>query len=78
MNEVKKPMTFGQKLATGAIVFTATTVPAFAAEQAVSIDFSAAVAGVTIIAGLIAIASVKAVPLFAKWGIGKALSMIGR
>ncbi|MGE8684502.1 MAG: hypothetical protein ACN6OV_08490 [Acinetobacter sp.] len=75
--KTKTPMTWGQKVATGAIVLGSTMAVAHA-EDAVNIDFSAEVAGVTIIAGLLAIASVKAVPLFAKWGINKALSMIGR
>ena len=60
--------------ATGVALLT--IAPAFAADEAVSIDLSTAVTGVAILAGLLAAGSLKAVPTYAGWGIKKALAML--
>ncbi|KAA8730792.1 hypothetical protein F4V57_14670 [Acinetobacter qingfengensis] len=59
------------------LIVTAAPVIAFA-EEGGAVDLSAGVATVTIVAGLLAIGAIKAVPTYTTWGIRKALSLLGR
>lgn len=74
----QKAVETAKKLGAVALVTVGTTSMAFAAEGDVSIDLTTggALAGVSIIAGLMASGSLKAVPTYAAWGIRKALSML--
>lgn len=59
-----------------AVVFS-TMSSAFAAEsEAVSIDLTTGLAGVAIIAGIMAAGGLKALPTYAAWGVKKALAML--
>lgn len=60
------------KLYTGAVLATA-SVPAFANTD---IDLTTGLAGVGIVAGLLAAGQMKALPTYVSWGIKKALSML--
>ena len=61
---------------TGVALISVGTAFAEEAGGSYSIDLTAAVTGVAIIAGLMAAGSLKAVPTYAGWGIRKALSML--
>lgn len=75
---IDRLLTAGKALAatTGVTLIGMSAAFAEEAGQSYSIDLTAAVTGVAIIAGLMAAGSLKAVPTYAGWGIRKALSML--
>lgn len=74
-NQKQANITFKKRVVL-ASAMAVTALPAFAAEGDVSIDLTTGLAGVAIIAGLMAAGSLKALPTYAAWGIRKALSML--
>lgn len=74
-NQKQANITFKKRVVL-ASAMAVTALPAFASEGDVSIDLTTGLAGVAIIAGLMAAGSLKALPTYAAWGIRKALSML--
>lgn len=79
-NEVKtsKAVEAVKRVAMATGVVLATTGMAFAEGEGggVQIDLTTGLAGVAIIAGLMAAGGLKALPTYAGWGIKKALAML--
>ncbi|MEC6036913.1 hypothetical protein QAB16_009765 [Acinetobacter nosocomialis] len=75
-DNTKKAVTAVKRAAMTAGVVMATTAAAFAEDGGTSIDLTTGLAGVAIIAGLLSVGSLKAVPTYVGWGIRRALSLL--
>lgn len=71
-----KPKQALNRALVGTAVFIGSTTMALAEGEAVSIDLTTGLAGVAIVAGIMAAGGLKALPTYAAWGVKKALAML--